>query len=74
METGIRSAVRDGLEGQRRGRRAGRPATAREEGTGVDDSGAIAAGNPSGERPALVNVVLNRATPNGAAYAATLPT
>ena len=38
----------------------------------MDRNLAIAAGIPSGEPPALVNVVVNRARPNGAAYAATL--
>jgi len=38
----------------------------------LDRNPTIAAGIPSGESPALVNVVVNRARPNGAAYAATL--
>src|ERR1700689_3415841 len=56
--------------GARRRRPARRP-TWREE-RGLDRNLTIPAGIPGRERPALVNVVLNRARPNGAAYAATL--
>lgn len=38
----------------------------------MDRNLTIAAGIPGGESPALVNVVVNRARPSGAAYAATL--
>jgi hypothetical protein len=38
----------------------------------MGESFAAAAGDPNGERPALVNVVATRCRPDGAAYAATI--
>src|SRR5216684_1508812 len=39
---------------------------------GMGESFAAAAGDPNGERPALVNVVATRCRPDGAAYSATI--